>query len=252
MLAYALLFTAILLQLGAELLSWYVLLSAVCRSSGAVLENVRISGCNGSAVRITVDATGAYAAPAVLRNVHITGNNGSRGAAVSLGPYASVVIESSTITGNEATDSVIYAEAGSALELINTTVSGNNGAGVAFEGSSITVLDSVLVNNTGTNGSAISIACPSVGGDIDGCNSQTRINNTRFEGNRATGVGGAVYMRDSTFAALHNVTFVRNSAREGGALAADRDACLFNMTLVTFENNRANDRWGAALCKPTP
>jgi predicted outer membrane repeat protein len=207
-----------------------------------VLENVRITGCNGSAVNITVDATGAYTTPAVLRNVHITGNNGSRGVAVSMGNYTSVVIESSTITGNKATASMIYAEEGSTLELINTTVSGNNGTGVAFKGSSLTVLTSVLVNNTGFNGSAISIACPSLGGDIDGCNSQTRINNTRFEGNRATGVGGAVYMRDSTFAALHNVTFVRNSAREGGALAADRDACLYNMTIVTFENNRANDR----------
>jgi predicted outer membrane repeat protein len=207
-----------------------------------VLENVRISGCNGSAVRITVDATGAYTAPAVLRNVHIIGNSGSRGVAVSLGAYAAIVVESSTITGNTATESVVYAEAGSTLGLFNTTVSGNNGTGIAFEGSSLTVLDSVLLDNTGINGSAISIACPSVGGDIDGCNSQTRINDTRFEGNRATGVGGAVYMRDSTFAALHNVTFVRNSAREGGALAADRDACLFNMTLVIFENNRANDR----------
>jgi predicted outer membrane repeat protein len=174
--------------------------------------------------------------------VHISGNSGSRGVAVSVGRFASVVIESSSITGNNATDSVIYAEEGSTLQLVNCTVSGNNGSGVAFNGSSLDVLDSTLVNNTGVNGGAVRIACPVIKGDIDGCNSQTRINNTRFEDNRATGMGGAVYMRDSTFAALDNVTFVRNSAQEGGALAADRDSCLFNMMFVTFESNRANDR----------
>jgi predicted outer membrane repeat protein len=206
-----------------------------------VLENVRISGCNGTAINITIDATGAYTTPAVLRNVHITGNSGKHGAAVSLGLYTSVVIESSSITGNNATGSVIAAHAGSVLQLVNTSVSQNNGTGVLFTGSSLTVLDSTLSNNSAVNGSAISIACPA-GSDVDGCNSQSSINNTKFEGNKAKGFGGAIYMRDNTFAALQNLTFARNSAREGGAVVADRDACLFNMTRVTFVGNRANDR----------
>jgi predicted outer membrane repeat protein len=207
-----------------------------------VLENVRISGCNGSAINITIDATGAYTTPAVLRNVHITGNRGQKGAAISLGPYTSVIIESSSITGNNATGSVISADAGSILQLINTTVSGNNGTGVMFTGSNLTILDSSLSGNSAVNGSAVSIGCPVVQGDIDGCQSQTVIKNTKFEGNRAKGSGGALYMQGTTFAALYNVTFANNSAIGGGAVVADRDACLFNFTRVTFVGNRANDR----------
>eukprot|EP00882_Tetradesmus_deserticola_P017145 GHRQ01018348.1.p1 GENE.GHRQ01018348.1~~GHRQ01018348.1.p1 ORF type:complete len:210 (-),score=47.31 GHRQ01018348.1:272-901(-) len=189
-----------------------------------------------------MDATGAFTTPAVLRNVHITGNNGSIGAAVRLGPYTSVVIESSSITGNTATSSVIYAGAGAVLRLINNTISGNNGTGVAFTGSRLSVCGSTLAGNTAVNGSAISIACPATRMDVGACRSQIYINDTWLEGNRATGYGGAVYMRDGTYAALHNVTFERNSAREGGAVVADRDACLFNMTLVTFQHNKASDR----------
>eukprot|EP00883_Tetradesmus_obliquus_P003960 jgi/Sobl393_1/14275/SZX72377.1 len=217
------------------------------RSSGAVLENVRISGCNGSAVNIMIDATGAYTSPAVLRNVHITGNTGKDGAAISMGPYTSVIIESSSITGNNATGSIIAAEAGSILQLINSTVSNNNGSGVSFTGASLTVLDSSLINNTAGNGGAISIACPANGADVGGCNSRTVINNTRFEGNKAKQNGGALYMRDSTFAELENVTFLHNSAREGGAVMADRNTCLYNMTRVKFVNNSATGSGGGLV-----
>lgn len=65
----------------------------LCRAGGAQLSNLAISGCNGRAVDVDVDATGTYTSPAVLTNITINANNGTQGAALYVGPAAAATLQ---------------------------------------------------------------------------------------------------------------------------------------------------------------
>eukprot|EP00879_Flechtneria_rotunda_P012921 GHRR01013494.1.p1 GENE.GHRR01013494.1~~GHRR01013494.1.p1 ORF type:complete len:1269 (+),score=413.90 GHRR01013494.1:1918-5724(+) len=229
-------------------------------SSGAVLEDLVITGCNGSAVAINIDATGAYIAPAVLRNITIKRNKGKQGAAVKVSPAAAVKLEECSITSNAATDSVVYADRSSVVELLNSNVTYNNGTGLVFAGSRLLMQETRFINNTAYNavvganrGGALRLTYEEAGDG--GCSSSTTIINSVFVNNTAMGnstasaLGGAIFLGARTFAQFINVSFSSNAATEGGAIVADRDACLSNMTAVNFQDNTARGRGGAVLMR---
>lgn len=215
------------------------------RSSGAILEGLHISGCNGSAISIKVDATGAYTKPAVLRNITLSGNNGTQGAAVHMAKATSAVMEGCMLDGNTATDSIVFADKGASLSIVNSTITRNNGTAVAFAGTQLLVQDASFAHNAaphgrGSNGGALRLTYDEAG--PQGGNSQSRIVNTTFTNNTAALLGGAMFMGPRTAAELVHCSFTANSANEGGAVLADRDACVASMSHVVFRGNAAERR----------
>lgn len=106
-----------------------------------------ITGCNGTAVDIRVDATGAYTAPAVLANITLTGNNGSSGAALFLGPATAAALQDVDVTANTATNGTMQAAERSNLTITNCSITRNVGTALVFAGSSLTITATKFTSN---------------------------------------------------------------------------------------------------------
>lgn len=243
----------------------YVLFAGACRAGGAELSNIGISGCDGTAVDIQIDATGAYKDPAVLTNITLTQNTGFMGSAVYMGPSAAAKLQGVVISGNTAPQGVVFAAERAGLHLVNCSISGNNGSAVVFAGSSLKVVGSNFTNNTATGsfaapsaaaageataaggaggvvarqqnaGGALRLLCFETG--PGGYDSVVTVTNSSFSGNRGVN-GGAVYAGQGSTLRLAGVVFSNNSGVDGGALFADRDACVESMVNSTFKGNMA-------------
>lgn len=239
-----------------------------CRSGGAQLSDLSISGCSESAVTVLTDATGAYTTPALLTNITLSGNKGAvgvggttdthKGSVVHVGPSAAAHLQGVDINSNSAGGSlgVVYAAARSSLTLVNCSVSRNNGTAVVFAGSNLTISGSNFTDNaavaagsgapasaaasTAKAGGALRLLCYEPG--PGGYDSVTSISTTRFSGNRGV-EGGAVYAGPgTTLRLLSVVAFDANSGYEGGAVFADRDSCLDQIFNTTFSLNTAQER----------
>lgn len=214
-----------------------------------------IRGCNNSGVDVRVDATGAYTAPAVLSNITLTANIGMQGAAMFIGPAASVVLQGVNITANTAAQGVVYAAERSGLTMINCSLLDNNGSAVVFAGSALNISSTSFRNNTAAQtlvatpgahtsrnhsaGGALRLLCYELG--PGGYDSVAFITNCSFHNN--TGVrGGAVYAGAGTTLQLQSVEFVGNIARDGGAMFSDRDSCLAAHINSSFDANSAQER----------
>lgn len=241
----------------------YVLIHAarvVCRSGGAQLSDLTISGCTRTALDIQLDATGAYHAPALLTNVTLSGNKGGIGSALYLGPSASVELQGVQIIQNTAEQGAVYAAARSSLSIINSTVSKNTGTAVVFAGSTLTVQDTIFTGNAAASngttpqpppgpagarpplqgaGGALRLLCFESG--PGGYDSIISITNSTFSSNQGRH-GGAVYAGAGTSIRLQSVTLTNNTALEGGAMLIDRDSCLADMNSTVFQNNTAIER----------
>jgi predicted outer membrane repeat protein len=236
------------------------------RSGGAELSNLAISGCNGSAINVQVDATGAFTDPAILTNITISGNSGTQGSALYVGPTASATLQSVTISGNRGPEGVVFAAARSGLGMTHCSINGNNGSAVVFAGSSLIVTGSNFTSNTATGSwkePPTDLAAPpaaaaaaagarrkSAGGALrllcfehgpGGYDSVIEISNSSFSGNRGLN-GGAVYAGEGTTLRMQAVVFSNNSGLDGGAVFADRDACIEVMTNTSFTSNAAKER----------
>jgi predicted outer membrane repeat protein len=213
-----------------------------------------ISGCKGTAVSVTVDATGAYTAAATLSNISLTGNSGTWGSALYVGPAAAASLQAVTVSGNTAAEGVMYAAARSSLALTGCTVSGNTASALVFAGSSLTVTNSSFFNNAAvrvleapsasalrnrSSGGALRLLCYAWG--PGGYDSLTTITNSSFLSNRGLH-GGAVYAGEGTTLQLRSVSFRNNSGYNGGAVFTDRDACLQSMANTSFTLNTARER----------
>lgn len=246
---------------------FFVCLLHYCRSGGAELSNLAISGCNGTAIDVQIDATGAFTDPAVLTNITLSGNNGTQGSALYVGPTASVTLQSVIISGNRGPEGVVFAAARSGLVMTNCSVYGNNGSAVVFAGSSLVVSGSNFSDNTATGSLTsplASLSAPSAaataaatdarrksaGGALrllcfehgpGGYDSVIEISNSSFNGNRGLN-GGAVYAGEGTTLRVQAVRFSNNSGFDGGAVFADRDACVEVMTNTSFMSNAAKER----------
>jgi hypothetical protein len=215
-----------------------------CRSGGSLLEDVHISGCNGSAIRIALDATGAYSSPAILQGVTLTANTGTSGAAVLVEDAASVQLDGCRISGNKGADSIIKAGQLSSVTITNCFLTDNVGTAVAFSGENMAIEQSQFVNNSVTgkgSGGAVRVQ-PDPGTAVLRSNAVIKINNTAFVDCSAGLLGGSVYLGPYTTLTLLNSNFSKSQADEGGAVLADRDACLLEMTRVNFTANRATKR----------
>jgi predicted outer membrane repeat protein len=193
-----------------------------------LLENIRISGCNGSAIVIkgfSVESRGSGTKDmVVLRNVHIDGNSGIDGAAIRIGAGAHVLLEACNITANTARRSIVYADYASTLRVVDTQFHANNASGVAFFGSNLTILGSRFDNNKGGNGGALMVACTDdvepANASLRRCDTQCHISDSHFIKNHAYERGGAVYMSGGGNLVVYNTSFTENvAATHGGALS---------------------------------
>lgn len=158
------------------------------------------------------------------------------------------------ISGNTAPNGAVYAGARSTLTLTNCSITANNGSAVVFAGSSLTVSGTNFTNNaaaaavaapaaawerSASAGGALRLLCYELG--PGGYDNVAVISSSSFKDNQGIN-GGALYAGPGTNVRLVSVVLSGNRAYDGGALFADRDACLQSMVNTTFTSNAATER----------
>src|SRR4051794_3034719 len=156
---------------------------------------VTISG--PGAGQITVDGDNAFRPfdvdPAPGDDVSISGLTIANGATTGQGAgirtkYADLTVSDAVISGNDAQ---------------------SRGGGIAaYDGGSVTVLNSTISNNTGTRGSGVYAT--------SGDGTVTTIRNSTVSGNTGADFGGGVYFDYSSPGALENSTVYGNTATDSG------------------------------------
>lgn len=144
------------------------------------------------------------------------------------------------IDGNN-TDRVFEVRPGATITLSNLTIrngnpgSGANGGGILVTGgtprSKITLINSLIMNNTATSGGGIQNL---------GNGANAVIENTLISSNTATVNGGGI-SNTGSFSIL-NSTLTQNTARSGGAV--DHAGFSMNLTNTTISGNSASDNGG--------
>jgi predicted outer membrane repeat protein len=137
----------------------------------------------------------------------------SRGSAISIGNFDTVIINNSSFIGNAqwlGGAGAIHMNLDGTLTINNSTFANNSAptSGSAIETSSATFINnSTFTNNSaGTNGAAI----------VNGINAVTTITNTTFTGNTAGGNGGAIVNYGTL--TLNGTTLSGNTAAAGAAI----------------------------------
>lgn len=200
------------------------------------------------AVTTEVDARGTVTMPVVLSNITFTHNKGNRGSALHIGPASSVLLRNVHVVGNAAMHGAVFVVDGANLTLIDCLVADNSGPAMIFTGSSLNVSGTNFTNNQARVREGAQMRSKGAGGAVQLLCKQApasacvgAMRQSWFEGNRGTN-GGAVYCGKGVTLEFLSVVFRKNSATEGGAVFADTDACLHNVTDTTFELNSANGR----------
>eukprot|EP00775_Hariotina_reticulata_P009586 gene9586-9749_t len=129
------------------------------------------------------------------------------------------------------------------------------GTGVMFNGSTLAVTSSEFINNRASAsqpfGGAVAMRNPFPGcayTDSASACSAARIISSSFKRCSAAERGGGIYLGPYTSLQLLGCNFSSNTAaREGGAVLADRDACLRQMEQVIFSGNSAGMRAGGGI-----
>jgi predicted outer membrane repeat protein len=192
-----------------------------------ILENVTLeNGLNLNAPVIAERAGGAILnrGTLTLRNNAILRNNRSQyGGAILNEQNATLLVESSTFSGNRAfTGGAIAAWLDSTTTLRNAAI--NDNIGDIFGGGIATVF----------------------GADLT-------IERTTFARNRSESLGGGLYVADAgTNVTIVNSTFSGNTSRDdGGALyAAARDTGVLDISFSTFTNNQSRRGGGIRYFAP--
>ncbi len=154
------------------------------------------------------------------------------------------IVNSSQITNNTAETSggglAIFSDSGTAVELKNSTISGNNvtntnsssGGGINQEGGTILIDSSTISsNNAGENGGAMSLF------DLDNIQNSVRIINSQFTNNSVPSSdfgrgGGALYFNEIFSAQIIGSELNNNfSGLDGGAIN------LFDSNLIIDDSN---------------
>lgn len=141
---------------------------------------------------------------------------------------ANITLKSSSVTGNTATGSNVYIEAGK-LTLDNSQISGNTGTGIkiANDGTLDMTGTSSISNNTGaTNGGGVYIN----GGTFT-------MNGGSIKGNTVTANGGGVYIDGGTFTMTSGeigISGSGNTAINGGGLFVDGGNVVLNGTEIGY------------------
>jgi predicted outer membrane repeat protein len=178
-----------------------------------------------------------------IEDVTIVGGSGGNGGAISTLPDVVLTVQSSTLTGNTATNSggAIQMNSPGTLRIFDSTFSANeseNSGGAVQLNSpgSLTIARSAFIGNRtfGGNGGAIQLNT-----QVD-----TTISDTLFEGNLAgdddtDGRGGAMVFNGDQTVAFTNTTFSANRAIDDVGAGTGRGGAIgFNTpTTATFVNS---------------
>jgi predicted outer membrane repeat protein len=179
-------------------------------------------------------------------------------------------IVNSAFVGNSGAQSAIWMTSAGALELDGVTFLQNSaskgGAVVAVTtaGSSVTMRAVAFTNNTG-NGSCITVAGLSVLSISNGTfannrggpgaavwlapNSSANLTEARFTSNTAKGAGGALMVSSGASCNITRGNFTGNVATTGGAVSADKFACL-KVRRVIWQHVLLQQCWRLPLPHP--
>jgi len=168
-------------------------------------------------------------------NSTITGNTSSnRGGGIAVSNLSTIRVIDSTISGNTASQNGggVAARFRSRIEINRSTISGNkgaNGGGVAIDGGSVYIADSLLHKNS-TNGAAFS-----TGGGlfVRYLGAVATITNSTISGNSSRYYGGGIALALGAETSITNSTIVENIGLFNGGLFADDDANSY----ASFQNS---------------
>jgi len=177
------------------------------------------------AVNLTIEGAGANA-------TFIDGDKKSR--VFNIKSLKTVGISGLTIeNGSDVDGGGIFVQPGARLTLGACKLLGNttigDGGGVRNEFSAVEIADSTLSGNTATGSS-------SEGGGISNREGTVRIIDSTLSDNSATLAGGAIYSGESAVLKIINSTLSHNSAEKGGGIFSGNTAIgstsLFNVTIT--------------------
>ena len=157
---------------------------------------------------------------------------------------ANATITNSNFTGNRARiGGGVYIGASSGNADIDGTIWRNNvakerGGALMIYASAVHVDDGQFYDNIAINGSALY-----VGGE----GTENKVHRTIFQGNNATGYGGAIYWV-AYVGEIHNSEFTKNNAEYGGGIYFNGRSANTNLINITFKSNGAVKNGGAIDC----
>ena len=179
--------------------------------------------------------------------LNISDNNFERNSAIFDGgvlaiQQSTIILINNTLTGNTAKSDggAVFCLSNSTLQVNGSNRLQNNtaeyGGAVAALGCQIVLAeDTMLENNTASYGGGLY----SAQSKVSGC--------AHFKNNCAHRSGGGIYATRSDLYISQYITFVENSAQNGGGLLLDDDSKLYLQpnTSINFTNNFAQQKGGA-------
>lgn len=209
--------------------------------SGAQLDGVTVTGASG-----TQTGAGVYVdnGTATITNCIVTGNTGSKGGGIGVNG-AALVLSDSWVLSNVATSEGggLHMGGGQGLTVSDTVIADNTssgkGAGARFQSSAGGLFERVTFEGNVSDGS-------SGGVHVEWSTAPFVFRDSRFIGNRASSLGGALYItndNDNTQAEheIEGCIFVGNAASSGGALMLWDSGLAVPITNCTFAGNAAGN-----------
>jgi len=210
-----------------------------------------------------------------LTNVTITGgsvvptsSSPAKGAAIQVAPYCNLTLNNCSVVGNTSTSALgvgIYMASGN-LTLNNVVFDSNTSTGpdskggaVYLESGDVRGTNVVFSDNAAGEGGAVYVkngtlsfanslfdgnrASAGSGGAVS-TSAALALSNVAFRDNTSADAGGALYVTGDAESTLDDVTFTRNSAINGGAVAQDGQSLTVNG--ASFINNKSIEDGGGA------
>lgn len=236
---------------------------------GAFLDSDMIFQVNSKG-KLTLESNGDY-------KLTVSGEE-VKAAKPAIVSYGTVIMDGVTVEKNNAKDNhdggAIQAEAGSVLEVRNSTFTENHtlgyntgggcGGAISAKGAKVSIENSTFYKNTTSNSAGPGGAVYVKGGSLslDGCvfeennamlggavyldNATAISKNTNFKKNTAVFSGGAITVSQSSSLQVQSGTFDFNeSVGMGGAIYIDNPPTELILGSTAFEGNKATDAGGA-------
>jgi len=205
------------------------------------------AGISGGAIFVGVGSGNCVVNNSYFEGNNVTDFNDGHGGAIEWYADNGLVLNSTFINNNAFNGGAIFV--GDESKEINITDSNfttnnayDNGGAINIEGSHVTLNNTRFTDNTAAvNGGALYMG---------GVGVTNRIYSSVFEGNNATGYGGAIDWRASA-GHIADSNFTNNSADYGGAIYLNGISSKSNITNVIFRYNNATHNGGAIDCNAT-
>ena len=205
------------------------------------------AGLSGGAIYVGVGSGNCVVNNSYFEGNNITSFTGGHGGAIEWYANDGLVLNSTFVNNNAFNGGAIFV--GDESREINITDSNftrnnayDNGGAINIEGSKVTLNNTRFNNNTAAiDGGAVYIG---------GVGITNAIYSSVFEGNNATGYGGAIDWKASA-GHIADSNFTRNFADYGGAIYLNGISSKSNITNVIFRYNNATHNGGAIDCNAT-